>query len=173
MRLVGGNGDAGAGSRGLRTDTCYVFTRRKVSARDFGEVSYDDLVYAEECFDLSVTVLALQLDGFCMVERSSGRSSGTELFLNEYKEHFSLITDPDARTQSFLCAQCLRRLTRLQGSNLHQCLISVEGRRKFVGGVWKPQPSVFDRIQNLGLEAPDGVYLYPKTYDIECLLSKE
>ena len=42
-----------------------------------------------------------------MTEHRRGRSSGTELFLNEYDRHFSLITDPDALTQSVLCTQCL------------------------------------------------------------------
>ena len=54
------------------------FRRRKcqnVSAGDFGEVSYDDLMYAKEFFDLRVTVLALQPDGLCAVIRRSRRSS--------------------------------------------------------------------------------------------------
>ena len=75
-------------------------------------MSYKDIVYAE-CFDLRVTVLALQPDGVCTVERKSRRSSGTELFFNKYEGHFSLITDPDAFTQSLLCTQCLHRFTRL------------------------------------------------------------
>ena len=65
-------------------------------------MSYGDLAYAEECFDLRVTVLALQPGGLCTVEHRSGRSSGIELFLNEYERHFSLVADPDAFTQSFL-----------------------------------------------------------------------
>ena len=108
MRLVAGKGDAGAGSRELKTLVCCVFTsslgnigeRQKVSI--FGGLSYVDLVYAEECFDLRVTVFALLPDGLCTVERRSGPSSGTELFLNEYGGHFGLVTDSDAFTQSFL-----------------------------------------------------------------------
>ena len=42
-----------------------------------------------------------------------------------------------------------------------------------MGGVWAPQPSVFERVQNLGLAAPDVVYPYRITFDIECLLSGE
>ena len=75
-------------------------------------MSYKDIVYAE-CFDLRVTVLALQPDGVCTVERKSRRSGGTELVLNKYEGHFSLITDPDAFTQSLLCTQCLHRFPRL------------------------------------------------------------
>ena len=82
-------------------------THRVVSVGGFDGVSYDDLVYAEECFDLRVTVLASLPDGLSTVER------GRELFLNEYEGHFSLITDPDAFTQSLLCTQCLHRFTRL------------------------------------------------------------
>ena len=148
-------------------------THQEVSFDNFGGVSYDDLSRAEKCFDLRVTVLALQPDGLCTVERRSERSSGTELFLNEYEGHFSLVTDPDAFTQSFLCTQCLRRFTRLYGSIVHQCIGSVEIRRKFVGGAWEPQPSVFERVRSLGLSAPDMVYPYRITYDIECLLSRE
>ena len=119
---------------------CYVFTSsldavrvKNVSSGDFSGVSYDDLVYAEECFDLCVTVLVLQPGGLCTVECRSGRSNGTELFLNEYERHFSLVTDPDAFTQSFLCTRCLHRFTRLYNSNIHQCIGYVESRRKFVG----------------------------------------
>ena len=76
-----------------------------MSSSDFSGVSYDNLVYAEDCFDLRVTILALQPDGLCTVEHRSERSSGTELFLNKYEGHFSLVTDPDAFTQSFLCTR--------------------------------------------------------------------
>ena len=89
-------------------------TRQNESSGDFSGVCYDDLVYAKECFDLRATVLALQPNGLCTVERRSGCSSGTELFLNEYERHFSLVTDPDVFTQSFLCTRCLHRFTRLQ-----------------------------------------------------------
>ena len=37
-------------------------TRQEVAAGDFGGVSYNDLVFAEECFELRVTVSALQPD---------------------------------------------------------------------------------------------------------------
>ena len=49
-------------------------TRREVSVGDFGGLSYDDLVYAEKCFDLRVTVLALLPDVLCTVERRRGWS---------------------------------------------------------------------------------------------------
>ena len=88
-------------------------THQKVSPGNFSGVSYDDLVYAEKCFDLRVTALALQPNGLCMAERRSRRYSGTGLFLNEYKGHFSHVTNPDAFTQFFLCPRCLRRFTRL------------------------------------------------------------
>ena len=39
-----------------------------------------------------------------------------------------------------------------------------------MGGV---QPRVFECMSNLGLKAPDAVYSYNITYDIECLLSRE
>ena len=148
-------------------------TRQEVSSSNFGGVTYSDLARAEKCFDLRVTVLALQPDGLCTVARRSERSSGTELFLNEYEGHFSLVTDPDVFTQSFLCTQCLRRFTRLYSSIVHRCIGSVEIRRKFVGGAWEPQPSVFERLRSLGLSVPDMVYPYRITYDIECLLSRE
>ena len=74
-----------------------------MSSGDFSGVSYDDLVYAEDCFDLRLTNLALQPTGLCTVERRSEHSSGAELFLNKYEGHFSLVTDPVAFTQSFLC----------------------------------------------------------------------
>lgn len=37
-------------------------TGQVVSAKDFGEMLRDGLTVAEECFNLCVTVLALQLD---------------------------------------------------------------------------------------------------------------
>ena len=65
-------------------------------------MSYDDLVYSEECFDLRVTALTLQPDGLCTVERRREPYSGAELFLNEYEGHFSLVTNPDAFTLPIL-----------------------------------------------------------------------
>ena len=62
---------------------CY--TRQEVNTRDFGGVLYKDLVYAEECFDLHATVLALQPYKVCTVERRSWRPSGTELSFNAYQ----------------------------------------------------------------------------------------
>ena len=107
--------------------------RQEVSASDFGGASYNNLVYAEECFDLCVKVLALQPDEVCTVERSSERFSVTELFPNEYERHFSLLTDPDAFTQYFLCTRSLRCFTRLRDCNIHRCIGPVESRRRFVG----------------------------------------
>ena len=43
-------------------------------------LSYNDLVYAEECFDLCITVLFLQPDGSHTAERRCGRSSGRVIF---------------------------------------------------------------------------------------------
>ena len=144
-----------------------------MSSGDFSWVSYIDLAYAEECFDLRVTILALQPDGMCTVKRRSGCSSVTELFPNECKRHFSLVTDPDAFTQSFLCTRCLHCFTRLYNSSIHQCIGSVESKRRFVEGAWELQPGVFEHVQSLGLATPDMVYPNRITYDIECFLSRK
>ena len=153
---------------------CYVFTSRlDLSSDDFSGTSYNDLAYTEVSFDLHVTVLALQPDGMCTVKRRSGRSSGTELFLNECERHFSLVTDPDAFTQSFLCTRCLHCFTRLYNSSIHQCIGSVESKRRFVEGAWELQPGVFEHVQSLGLATPDMVYPNRITYDIECFLSRK
>lgn len=53
-------------------------TRQEVSTSDFGGVSYDDLVYVEECFDLS--------DRVCTVETTGRRSSGTWCFLTSKRD---------------------------------------------------------------------------------------
>ena len=71
--------------------------------RKFGGLSHGDIDKAEEYYDLKVTVLSLRPDGVCMVERKSKRFHGTELYVNGYEGHFSLVTDPDAFTFSFLC----------------------------------------------------------------------
>ena len=72
-----------------------------------------------------------------MVERRSRRSSGTELFLNEYEEHFSLITDPDGFTQSFLGTWCLCRFTRLHSGKIYWCIGSIEKKRNLERGMWE------------------------------------
>ena len=101
------------------------------------------------------------------------RSTGHQLVLNLYQEHFSLVKRISTFTDAFVCAVCSRRYSRQNDLKRHNCSDAEKQRRFFVGGAWEASPSVFDKLSRFAnLSVPKAFYPYRIAFDIEALLEK-
>ena len=89
--------------------------------------------------------------------------------LNLYNHHFSLVTDLDKYTQFHMCHEC-RRLFQSE-YNLYTNIKKDCTKVNFIyqGGIYRNKTSVFERLNELGIDTPTDLRIYPYkiVYDIE------
>ena len=100
---------------------------------------------------------------------------GLGLNLNLYERHFSFIKNFDAYTQKYACGFCGRAFPTLHRLKQHTRLYDSRVKYTFPGGLYTPQKSVFEEMQQtLGIEVEANLQFYPwfYVYDFEAVLKK-
>ena len=111
-----------------------------------------------------------------LIYRSNGQYEDT-VYLNLYENNFSYICDMSKYSQSYQRARCGKFLgfqLNRTGFQLNRYEKTCEGTvvHKFSGGVYRPAPSLFEQLEEQGIEVPERLKCYPywATYDIEAML---
>ena len=96
--------------------------------------------------------------------------------LNLYKKHFSLVTDMDKYTQFHMCRKCRRLFSSDYNLRRHTNIKRECTQVSFVykGGIYRNPPSVFDKLEAVGIDTPPSLKIYPYkiVYDFESYFSK-
>ena len=142
----------------------------------FKGVTLDDLVVLEQVFSLNVYVYDLQEteagDIAARLVRRSPYKYDDTMNLNLYEQHFSYNKDLRSYSHSYLCSKCDRLWKHVGKLHRHERTCTGDVIYKYPGGVYHTTQTVFDRLEDEGINVPeeDRYYPYRATYDIEVML---
>ena len=140
----------------------------------FEGVHLSDLPILEQKLQLNINVFEL-VEGEDrkvmgkIVQRSHRRYANT-MNLNLFENHFSLITDQDHYCESFGCRLCGKQWKKFKSVKRHECTCDQVTKKKFVGGSYHPELTVFELMEDEGIvvKEEDRYYPFHITYDYEC-----
>ena len=135
-------------------------------------VRLNELERVETVFGINIVVYRLTAAGAAELVRRSLETHPTTLNVNLYEKHFSYILDLRAYAKTYKCSKCGNSLWRYP-SELRRHEATCEGgvRHVFPGGVYRPTPSVFQRLDDEGVDVGDDdlrYYPFRATFDFEC-----
>jgi hypothetical protein len=132
---------------------------------DFKGVTLDDLVVLEQVFSLNVYVYDLQETeadkvNVELVRRSPYKYDDT-MNLNLYEQHFSYIKDLRSYSRSYACRNCGKLWKHVGKLHRHERTCTGDVIYKYPGGVYHTAKTVFDRLEDDGIDVPEDRY-YPR-----------
>ena len=147
---------------------------------DFAGVTLDDLIKVESKFETNVTVYKLvdtseETTTAELVRRSECHYPDT-MYLNVYETHYSYIKDIHKYCHSWRCRNCGESLWKSSWElHRHECTCEAGVNRMYKGGVYRPPPSIFQRLDDEGFAVIEDLKYYPyrATFDFECYFSDE
>ena len=143
--------------------------------RDFAGVPIQDLHKIEAKFEVNVCVYKLvetleEKTTAELVRRSECHYPHT-MYVNLYETHYSYIHDIGMYCQSYRCRKCGDSLWKTQQHLLrHERTCDAGINRVYKGGVYRPSPSIFQRLDDEGIVVDEALRYYPyrATFDFEC-----
>ena len=146
--------------------------------RDFAGVPIQDLHKIEAKFEVSVCVYKLvetleEKTTAELVRRSECHYPHT-MYMNLYETHYSYIHDIGMYCQSHRCRKCGDSLWKTQQHLLRRERTCDAGiNRVYKGGVYRPSPSIFQRLDDEGIVVEKTLRYYPyrATFDFECFFT--
>ena len=126
----------------------------------------------EELFGLRLDIYSLDDDGAVHPRYQSSRKYGDRLALNLFETHLSLVTNIEAYLSKFKCVNCQRHFSKLRYLKQHQGRCARSTRLEFTHDHYKPTPTIFDELEEVGLNVPVSERVFPwfATYDCEAIL---
>ena len=148
-----------------------------VQSKRFKGITFQDLPDFEKCFNIRLYVYSLSQDETCKRVYHSiftdHNHADRTMYLNLYKNHFSLITNFAAYAKKYACPFCGRAFTRSCKMKDHEKICSDRVKYNFPGGIYHPHLSIFDQIQQtLGITTDPALQFFPwfAVYDFESVL---
>ena len=94
----------------------------------------------------------------------------TTMHLNLYSNHFSFIKDLQMYSKSYRCSRCDRLFDKSYRLKRHELTCDGNVTHKFPGGPYRTPPTVFQRLENEGIETPEELlyFHHRATFDFEC-----
>ena len=104
----------------------------------------------------------------------AGRNSGevVNLHVNDSLTHVDYIVDLNRFGNQFICTKCDQNFSELRSCRVHEAKCGVTENYKYVGGVFNPRKTVFERLQENEIFVPPGLEFleYFIVFDFESLL---
>ena len=146
----------------------------QISFQDFKGINLFDFPELEDFFQINFIVSELDGTTAKLVQKSRELYSKT-MRLNVYENHLSLITDFEKYCHIFQCTKCNILFNR--NNNLIQHMKSCSGkvRETFPGGVYRNPPTLFERLEEIGIRVPpeDRHYPFFACFDFEAFFLKK
>ena len=139
----------------------------------FEGVVIDELIKVESVFEVNIVVYNLREESAQLVRRSLGKHDNT-MYVNLYESHFSYIKDIRMYSHSYKCSKCENSLWKYPSLlKRHDLTCEAGVRHVYNGGVYHPPPSVFERLDDEGVDVSDSLRFYPyrATFDFECFFT--
>ena len=139
----------------------------------FEGVVIDELPKVESMFEVNIVVYNLREESAQLVRRSLGKHDNI-MYVNLYESHFSYIQDMKSYSHSYMCSKCENSLWKYPSLlKRHELTCEAGVRHVYNGGVYHPPPSVFERLDDEGVDVSDSLRFYPyrATFDFECFFT--
>ena len=147
---------------------------------DFAGVTLEDLSKIEATFDVNGVVYKLVTTGnektMAEIVRRSLCSYAQTMYLNVYETHYSYIKDIHKYCHSWRCVKCQVSLWKTQQHLLrHERTCDADIMVEYKGGVYRPPPSIFQRLDDEGIVVAPVLRYYPyrATFDFECYFDRD
>ena len=158
-----------------------AYAQDGVFMKQFAVVTMKDLYRVETTFQTNVCVYSLvkpdEEDERPTAElvRRSVCKYPTTLYLNLHETHFSFIQDVRMYCHSYRCRKCNSLWTHAWKLRQHESTCTGNVRRVFLGGVYHPTPSIFERLDDENIRVVESLRYYPyrATFDFECWFDTE
>lgn len=144
----------------------------------FKGMSLDDLTLVEKEFDLQIWVYSLSKKSD-LIQAKLVRRSATKhierMNLDLHDGHFSFICDLNLYSSNFPCSKCGQISKCAFNSQRHERTCRVDVRNIYPGGIFKPRPTVFGQLADLGINVSKQMTIYPyrSVFDIEVFFSSD
>ena len=141
---------------------------------DLTGVEVFDLPNLEGFFKLNIVVYELEDAVAALVQQSRELYSET-MRLNLHENHLSLITDFEKCCRMFKCTRCDKLWTDRCNFTRHTKTCSATVRESYPGGIYKNTPSIFEKLEDIGICVSQNIRHYPfyACFDFECYFSTE
>lgn len=149
----------------------------------FYGVPFTDIEMLEELFEVDIQIYSIdQKENKAVCYKSSVRKYKDLLNLdlsitNTGQAHYCFIVDLDQYAKRYQCLMCSRLFYKLKKLNEHLSGHCNKGetRHKFPGGVFQVKKSVFEQLEEFGIDVPLEKRFCPyfAVYDFEALLLKK
>ena len=136
----------------------------------FGGVTVDELHKAEKMFEVNITVYNCSDTSAQLVRWSLGKYANT-MYVNLHETHFSLIHDIKGYSHSYKCSKCETSPWKYPAwLERHELRCEAGVRHVYTGGVYHTTPSMFQRLDDEGINVADTLrfYTYRATFYFEC-----
>ena len=149
---------------------------REMDRAQFRGVPLSALDTVETLFEVNIRVYELVPTDTCHTARLVHRSMDrypTTLLLNLYEQHFSYIKDLSRYAKSYTCPLCKATFPNQTRLRRHAETCTTAIQRKYPGGVFRNQPTLFEELAEMGIYIPEAVdrfYPYRACYDFEAYL---
>lgn len=156
--------------------------------QEFHGVTLDDLPDLEKLFEINIFVYSLEQSDCedneedvrkteisAQLRIRSHRQYSNTLYLNIYKNHFSYICDLQKYSKSFCCSRCGKYWKHAGMLRRHERTCEAKVRHTFPGGVYSTPQTVFDLLEDEGIDIPRRFKFFPyrATFDFECMINHD
>ena len=145
----------------------------------FNGVKLSELPRLERLYKVSVDVYTLSQRGeqyvASLISRSTVKYPEKLLLHLENDEHFCLITNLSLYTKSYKCNWCPTLLKSSTALKNHSLSCNGGTQFKYPSGEYRPEPSLFEKLKDVGVEVEDNLQYYPyfAVYDAETYLDNK
>ena len=114
-----------------------------------------------ETFDVKIIIVSLNSSTSVNLLYDSLYESEKIMYLNNYKNHLSYITNYSKVANKFQCEKCNKMSNRYWNLKRHYQNCCERTKYIFTGGFHKHQETIFDKLESLTIYVPESGRYYP------------
>ena len=160
-------------------DSAHVLCKQMTfNPKTFKGICISDLHCVEKQFQTQIWVYSLEKDSVDQLAASLVRRSPCvfkdRINLDLNNGHFSLISNLEKYSSHFPCGKCGHVFTRAFNAQRHERLCRENVIEIYPGGIFKPPPSLFNQLEDIGVDVTPELRIYPYrcVFDIEVFFAK-
>ena len=138
-------------------------------------LSTTEIPHFEECFKVNVSLYSMNEQGVVIPVYRSTRSFENTLYLNQYDNHLSVITDFRYYGKTFECHTCGLLFNRIGNCERHEKACKQRTKYMYPGGYHKGNLNIFEEGETLDIQIPADLRKseYAAVFDFESLMNEK
>ena len=144
------------------------------SIKKFEGVTIEEMSTLEQCFNLKVNTVSMNSSGSVNVIYESLFESENVMYLNNYQNHLSYITNYSKFASKFQCEKCSKMFKRQWDLKRHYTNCYERTKYIFPGGFHRNGETIFDKLESSTIHVPESerYYVTYAVWDMEAILMK-